>query len=87
MKRRVKDCILRRKTINVATYTPKRKRYENADIVCEHCGETVAINEEDHLLKYCRARYSGTPVPSRDYDYVVARFKRIKRIALRDYPP
>jgi len=83
----VKNIILRRNTIKVGNYTPKRKRYENPDITCEHCGETVAINEENHLLSYCRARHAGTPVPSRDYDYVIARFKRIKRMALRDYPP
>ena len=79
--------VTRRGKVNYKKYTPKRKRYENPDSICSHCNETIAINEESHLLTYCRARYAGTPVPRRDHDNVVARFKRLRRMALNDYPP
>ena len=69
------------------SYTPKRVRYENPDIRCERCGDVVGINEEDHDLAYCSARCAGTPVPTRDYEYILSRVKRVRRIALNDYKP
>ena len=59
----------------------------NPDIECERCGKLIPINEEDHLLTNCSARFVGTPVPTRDYEYVSMKFKRIRLIALYDYPP
>ena len=68
-------------------YTPKRKRYENPDIQCDKCGEIVNINEPNHELAYCNARYAGTPIPTRDYEYVLSRAKRIRRMTLKDFIP
>ncbi len=77
----------RRGEINYRNFTPKRKRYENPDLKCEKCGQIVGINEVDHELRYCSARYLGTPIPTRDYEYTASKFKRIRRCALYDYPP
>ena len=73
--------------IRPSSYSPTRIRYENPDIECRRCGDLVNINEIDHELAYCCARYAGTPVPTRDYEYVLSRAKRIRRLALNDYPP
>ena len=88
VKMKAMESILRfRGKINVSSYTPKRVRYENPDVECEHCGGMININEDDHCLAYCRARYAGTPIPTRDYEYVLDRSKRIRRMALKDYIP
>ena len=76
-----------RGTVKHQNYTPRRKRYANPDIECEKCGETVNINEMDHELAYCNARYAGTPVPTRDHEYVMSKAKRLRRLTLKDYPP
>ena len=76
-----------RGSIRHSSYSPTRIRYENPDIECHRCNEPININELDHELAYCSARYAGTPVPARDYEYVMSRAKRIRRFALNDYPP
>jgi len=68
-------------------YTPKRKRYRNPDIECEYCGELIGINDTEHVLAHCSASFAGTPVPSRDRQFVFMKLKRIRRLALNDYPP
>ena len=73
--------------IKPKSYTPKRTRYSNPDIECELCGEEVNINEEDHLLVHCSARCAGTPIPTRDYEYVMTRAKRLRRMTLKDHIP
>lgn len=82
-----KKHILRRGNIDPRKYTPKRKRYTSPNITCQYCGELVGINERDHLLAHCSASSVGTPVPSRDYEYAFSKLKRLRRIALGDYPP
>ena len=81
------NSIKSRGKINLGQYTPKRKRYENPDLKCEKCGQLIGINEEDHDLRFCRARNLGTPIPTRDFEYTNIKFKRIRRCALYDYPP
>ena len=81
------EFIRQRGTIQTKNYSPKRKRYENPNYVCEYCGETVGINEEDHLLAHCSASFASTPVPSRDFEFVSMKFKKIRLMALYDYPP
>jgi hypothetical protein len=83
----IKLILRARGTIRHEKYTPKRKRYENPDIECNKCGEKVNINEPDHELAYCNARYAGTPVPTRDYEYVMHKAKRLRRLTLGNYPP
>ena len=77
----------RRGRIDPRKYTPKRKRYMNPEIECEHCGEMIGINEEGHALTHCSASFVGTPVPNRDRELVFMKLKRIRRMALHDYPP
>ena len=77
----------RRGEINHTKYDVKRKRYVNGDLTCEKCGQVVSVNEEEHELRYCSARYLGTPIPTRDFEYTASKFKRIRRCALYDYPP
>ena len=77
----------RRGRIDTSKYTPKRKRYMNPEIECEHCGEMIGINEEGHALTHCSASFVGTPVPNRDRKLIFMKLKRIRRIALNDYPP
>ena len=59
----------------------------NPEIECEHCGEMIPINEEDHVLTHCRASFVSTPVPNRDRKLIFMKLKRIRRMALHDYPP
>jgi len=86
-KQKITKSIKRRGPIDYRTYDKKRKRYENADVICEKCNKVIGINEENHDLMYCDARYMGTPIPSRDYYYSMSKYKRIRRCALYDYPP
>ena len=77
----------RRGRICPKSYTPKRKRYRNPDIECEYCGELIGINDTEHVLAHCSASFAGTPVPTRDRQFVFMKLKRIRRLALNDYPP
>ena len=79
--------IKRRRPVNPKLYTPKKRRYENPDAVCDICGITIGINEENHKLGYCRAGYLSTPVPDKDFEYSRSRYKRIRSVALHDFPP
>ena len=83
----IKKVLAKRKQINPKMYTPKKRRYENPDAICDRCGERIGINEEDHALAYCRARLAGTPVPSRDFAYGNVKLRRLRSLALHDYPP
>ena len=83
----IREVVRRRGKTDPKSYTPRRKRYMNPNVECERCGKQIPINEEDHLLTNCSARSVGTPVPSRDYEYVSMKFKRIRLMALYDYPP
>ena len=73
--------------MNPQLYTPTKRRYENPDAVCDICGVIIGINEENHKLGYCRAGYLSTPIPSKDFEFSQARYKRIRTVALYDYPP
>ena len=83
----IKIILKSRGRVKYKNYTPKRVRYLNPDIDCKHCGELININESNHELAHCSARCAGTPIPTRDYEYVLSRAKRIRRFALNDYPP
>ena len=83
----IKIVLKSRGPIKPSNYSPTRIRYENPDIECSRCGYLININENDHELAYCRARYASTPVPTRDYEYVLSRAKRIRLFALNDFPP
>jgi len=83
----IKQILKRRGKVNCKKYSPVRKRYANPDIECDRCGKTVGINELDHELTYCSASSVGTPVPKRDYHTSFSKLKRLRRIALSDYPP
>ena len=83
----IRTRVTKRGVINTKLYTPKRKRYQNPNLICRRCGETIGINEEDHLLAYCSASFASTPIPTRDFEYVSTKFKRIRRMAIYDYPP
>jgi len=85
--KKVTKNLKRRGPIDYKSYDRKRKRYENPDVVCDRCGKVIGINEENHALLYCSARYMGTPIPTRDYDFSMSKYKRIRRCALGDYPP
>ena len=83
----VKKLLKKRGEIDYRSFSPKRKRYENPDVKCQKCGQIIGISEEEHLLRHCRAMCLGTPIPTRDYEYSASKFKRIRRLALYDYPP
>ena len=83
----LKKAVIRRGVVDYKKYTPKRKRYLNPDIECDKCGKIIGINEEDHVLTHCSASSVGTPVPTRDFEYSFSKLKRLRRIALYDYPP
>ena len=49
----------------------------NPEIECEHCGEMIPINEENHVLAHCRASFAGTPVPTKDREYIFVKLNDI----------
>ena len=59
----------------------------NPEIECEHCGEMIPINEENHVLAHCSASFAGASVPTKDKEYIFMKLKRVRRMALHDYPP
>ena len=73
-----------RGVINIKKYSPRRRRYENPDAECHHCGQTIGITETDHNQAYCTAPGLGTPVPSHDYEYIENRIRRVRKFILLD---
>ena len=86
-KKSVELLLKRRGRIDTSRYTSKRKRYMNPEIECVHCGEMIPINEENHVLAHCSASFASTPVPTKDREYIFMKLKRVRRMALHDYPP
>ena len=81
---RLKTALKSRGRINYKLYTPRRKRYANPDVTCEKCGETIGITECNHNERYCTAPGLGTPIPTRDYEYIESRIRRARKFILLD---
>ena len=80
----LRNILKQRGMVNTKLYTPRRKRYENPNIECKKCGETVGITEIGHMESYCTAPGLGTPVPTKDYEYIESRIRRARKFILLD---
>jgi len=80
----LREIIQTRGRINYKNYTPRRQRYENPDVKCPKCDEVIGIAEANHVESYCTAPGLGTPIPSRDYEFVESRIRRVRKFILLD---
>ena len=80
----LKRLLAQRGMVNTKLYSHRRKRYENPDVTCNKCGETVGITEVGHMESYCTAPGLGTPVPTKDYEYIESRIRRARKFILLD---
>ena len=80
----IRAVLTKRGKVNTKKYSPRRRRYENPDAECTHCGIVIHINESNHNQAYCKAANPSTPVPSRDFAYIESRIRRVRKRILLD---